>query len=89
MEIFDKAFMAMYELIKLRVEGNGSLGQEFKTNLGTKQGCPLSPSLFGLLIEQLDEHQEPNSFIQYSFTFLPRARTTNSRYEYTRSTFCR
>ena len=32
---------------------NGCLVEEFDTRPGTKQGDPLSPSLFGLFIEQL------------------------------------
>ena len=43
----------MYKSVKFRVKVNGCLGPEFDSKLRTKQGDPLSPTLFGLYIEQL------------------------------------
>ena len=37
----------------MRVKLEGRLGQPFETRWGTKQGSPLSPLLFGGMIEQL------------------------------------
>ena len=41
--------------IKLCAKINGTIGEDFDTSVGTKQGCPLSPTIFGLFIEQFGE----------------------------------
>jgi hypothetical protein len=44
----------MHAAIMLQVKENGELGEPFKAELGVKQGDPLSPLLFGLLIDRLE-----------------------------------
>ena len=65
---FLQTIQIMYKRILMRVRVNGSLGREFSTTMGTKQGDPLSPTLFGLFLEQLDEmirHLRPASGRRY------------------------
>ena len=48
------AIQALYQDTKFRVRINGKTSQGFVVTVsGVKQGCPLSPVLFGLFIEQL------------------------------------
>ena len=66
---FLQSLINIYKCIKMRVRANGCLGPEFMTTMGTKQGDPLSPTLFGLFIEQLDEMIQylcPNAGISLS-----------------------
>ena len=43
---------SIYSSSNMRLRVDGPLGHAFNTVLGTKQGDPLSPTLFGLFIEQ-------------------------------------
>ena len=52
---FLDCIISMYKSVKFRVKVNGCLGPEFDSKVGTKQGDPLSPTLFGLYIEQLHD----------------------------------
>jgi len=54
----------MYECVSMRVRMNGKLGEEFMSNIGVKQGDPLSPLLFGLFIDRID------SFLQQKCPFI-------------------
>ena len=52
-QLYDKATSA--------VQMNGSIGELFKTTIGVRQGCPLSPTLFNIFLERimsdvLEEH---------------------------------
>jgi hypothetical protein len=44
----------MYTGVKLRVRVGGQLSEEFPSDIGVKQGDPLSPLLFGLFIDRLE-----------------------------------
>ena len=44
----------MYEHVWLQVRAGGSLGEPFRSDVGVKQGCPLSPLLFGIYIDRLE-----------------------------------
>jgi hypothetical protein len=52
------AIMRMYEVTKLQVRAQGQLGTPFAADVGVKQGCPISPLFFGLLIDRLEAHLE-------------------------------
>ena len=52
-QLYDKATSA--------VQMNGSIGEWFRTTVGVRQGCPLSPTLFNIFLERimydaLEEH---------------------------------
>ena len=46
-----EALKKAYEKVMLRVKVDGHVGDPFESTAGVKQGCPLSPTLFGLFIE--------------------------------------
>ena len=48
--------MAMYEKTDVRVRCGGQLGDSFLALLGVKQGDPLSPLLFGLFIDRIENY---------------------------------
>ena len=48
--------MAMYEKTDIRVRCDGQLGESFLALLGVKQGDPLSPLLFGLFIDRIENY---------------------------------
>jgi hypothetical protein len=45
----------MYEEVKLKIRTSAGIFESFKSDIGVKQGCPLSPTLFGLYIDKLEE----------------------------------
>lgn len=44
---------AMYTNTKLHVRHNGMTSDDFETNAGVKQGCPLSPLLFATILDEI------------------------------------
>ena len=46
------AVQSMYHDVRCRVSIGGALGPCFASNKGVKQGCPLSPTLFGIFIDR-------------------------------------
>ena len=61
--IFLKNIRAMYETVSYRIKLKGGYLDPIKSNLGLKQGCPLSPILFNLYIDDIkdifDEQCDP------------------------------
>jgi hypothetical protein len=50
-----EALKSMYNDVSLRVRINGQLGSQFNSDMGVKQGDPLSPLLFGLFIDRIEK----------------------------------
>ena len=44
-----------YEKVVCRLKQAQGMSDVFESNMGVKQGCPLSPTLFGICIDQLEE----------------------------------
>ena len=44
-----------YQRVMWRLKGRNGMSQVFESNMGVKQGCPISPTLFGLCIDKLEE----------------------------------
>jgi hypothetical protein len=49
------AIHRLYEEVKVKIRTSTSIFESFRSDIGVKQGCPLSPTLFGLYIEKLEE----------------------------------
>ena len=50
---FVAALQSMYADLVCQVRVGGCAGAEFESVIGVKQGCPLSPTLFGIFIDRL------------------------------------
>ena len=49
-----EAVMGMYEDVRMQVRVGGELAEPFPSEVGVRQGDPLSPLLFGLVIDRLE-----------------------------------
>ncbi|MCO5549455.1 hypothetical protein L7F22_002926 [Adiantum nelumboides] len=48
------AIFRIYEKVVCQVRRGEGISEFFTSTIGVKQGCPLSPTLFGLLIDELE-----------------------------------
>ena len=51
-----RAVRSLYDSPQLAVSVGGQCGASRQTTIGVKQGCPLSPTLFGLFLDGLDTY---------------------------------
>lgn len=49
------AIHKLYEEVKVKIQTLAGISKSFRSDIGVKQGCPLSPTLFGLCIGKLEE----------------------------------
>ena len=49
------AVAQMYQQVRCKLKTTNGFSREFSSNMGVKQGCPLSPTLFGLCIDQIED----------------------------------
>ena len=49
------AVRRLYEEVKVKIRTSGGISESFRSDIGVKQGCPLSPTLFCLYIDKLEE----------------------------------
>ncbi|MCO5612736.1 hypothetical protein L7F22_067005 [Adiantum nelumboides] len=50
------AIYALYERVSSRVRCPGGLSGSITSTIGVTQGCPLSPTLFGLYIDEMEDY---------------------------------
>ena len=55
-EVMLRAIQSLYEDSGLTIHINGRRGQTFQSVTGVKQGCPMSPTLFGLYMDGLHHY---------------------------------
>ena len=53
--LFVRNIDAMYSKIAYRIKLNSGVSEDISSNLGLKQGCPLSPMLFNMYIDDVNE----------------------------------
>ena len=50
------AVAQLYKEVRCQLKTQTGFSRAFSSNMGVKQGCPLSPTLFGLCIDELEEY---------------------------------
>ena len=48
-------FHRLYEEVKIKIRTSTGISERFRSDIRVKQGFPLSPALFGLYIDKLEE----------------------------------
>jgi hypothetical protein len=49
------AIHRLYEEVKVKIRTSTAISESFRSDIGVKQGPPLSPTLFGLYIDKLEK----------------------------------
>ena len=49
------AIHRLYEEVKVKIRTSDGISESFRSDIGVKKGCPLSPTLFGLYVDKLEE----------------------------------
>jgi len=62
------AAIRMYENVIAKLKNTEGWSKEINCNIGVKQGCPLSPTLFGIYIDKLEECLEKASCVGPTLT---------------------
>ena len=52
---FREVVHRLYGEVKVKIRTSTSIFESFRSDIGVKQGCPLSPTLFYLYIDKLEE----------------------------------
>jgi len=55
---FLRGVQALYADVPMAVQFEGGMSETFQSTLGVKQGCPLSPTLFGIYIDDFQAELE-------------------------------
>jgi hypothetical protein len=58
---FMRALKALYADVPVGVQFEGGMSETFQSTLGVKQGCPLSPTLFGIYIDDFQAELEAHA----------------------------
>ena len=77
---FVAAVRSMYEGVVCQVRIEGCVGPEFESSIGVKQGCPLSPTLFGIFIDRLAFREREKKFTSMFPARLGRLDGTSTSY---------
>jgi hypothetical protein len=62
------AAIRMYENVIAKFKNTEGWSKEINSNIGVKQGCPLSPTLFGIYIDKLEECLEKEGCVGPTLT---------------------
>ena len=62
------ATIRMYENVIAKFKNTEGWSKEINCNIRVKQGCPLSPTIFGIYIDKLEEYLEKTGCVSPTLT---------------------